>query len=534
MARQSPVSLSAAPPTQIQRRLAGLLAIALLAGCVLILLFQDRVLTPEHTFIPVVDAVLLLSSLLTAALLYAQFSLLRMRGLLALASGYTFVSLIIGVHLLSFAAAPHSAWLTALSHLGLPAAIVGYALLKHRDEHHAVRAATRSQIAASVLGVCAAVAVLSWMVFAFAEPLLTMAEATRSGALRSDWIAAPAIALSFAAVALMWYRRSSALDLWVMLVAWACLIDSVLLAMPAARFSLLWYADFLFSMVASGIMLLVLLHESTVLHAQLARAIAAETREREATRTTVEVVLATLAHELHQPLCAIAANGSAASAMLARKPPDLVEIGAALNDIADDARRASEIIDSARSPFTRTHRGAASLDVGEIVRDVIAALQMEIDAHGVTVHLEIAADVPAIRGDEVQLRQVIVHLVTNALESIAACRMGARSLRIRVRREPDRVALMVEDSGAGFRPKDAERIFKSFVTTKQTGMGMGLAICRSIIEAHGGQIWAVPRSPRGAVFHCVLPVISGVHGAARSRASVIEPTSALESSHSVS
>jgi signal transduction histidine kinase len=534
VARQRPVSLSAAPPTRNQRRLAGLLVSALLAGVVLILPFQDRVLLPAHTFIPVVDAILLLSGLLTAALLYAQFSLLRMRGLLVLASGYTFVSLIIAAHLLSFPAAPDSLSLTILWHFGLPAAIVGYALLKPRDAHQPVRGSTRGYIAASVLGVCAAVAMLVWMTFAVAEVLRAMVEATRPAALRSDWIAAPVIALSFAAVALMWYRRSSALDLWILVVAWASLIDSVLLAMKPSPFSLPWYANCLFSVVSSGLMLLVLLHESTVLHARLALAVAAENRERETRRTTVEVVLATLAHELHQPLCAIAANGSAAAAMLARKPPDLREIGAALNDIADDARHASEIIDSARMPFSRVHRGAASLDVGEIVRDVIAALQMEIDAHGVSVHLEIAADVPAIRGNAMQLRQVMVHLITNALESIAACRMGARSLKIRVRREPDRVALMVEDSGAGFRAQDAERIFESFVTTKDTGMGMGLAICRSIIEAHGGQIWAVPRSPRGAVFHCVFPVIAGVHGAALSRASVIERASALESSHSIS
>jgi putative pyrimidine permease RutG len=232
-------------------------------------------------------------------------------------------------------------------------------------------------------------------------------------------------------------------------------------------------------------------------HAELARA---------AQVTTMEEVAASIAHEIKQPLTAIIMHGNAGARWLGNAPPGVDEAMAALKHIVADGHRASQIIDSMRAMFRKDGGERAEYDLNEIVRDVLALLRDELDAKGVTVRLELAEDLPHVWADRVQLQQVVLNLVNNALEAMASVPDRAHVLQVTTAVEaPEHVVMNVADSGIGIDAKTAERMFDPFFTTKLRGMGMGLSICRSIVESHGGRLWSSPGSPHGSVFHVRLP-----------------------------
>jgi uracil-xanthine permease len=233
-------------------------------------------------------------------------------------------------------------------------------------------------------------------------------------------------------------------------------------------------------------------------HAELARA---------AQLTTMEEAAASIAHEIKQPLTAIIMHGNAGARWLANAPPGIEEAMAALKHIVADGHRATQVIDSMRAMFRKDGgQNAELLDLDDVVRDVIALLREELDAQGVTVRLELAGALPQVWGDRIQLQQVVLNLVTNAVEAMSALRDHARVLAVTTSLESaESVVMAISDSGTGIDPKDAERIFDPFFTTKLRGMGMGLSICRSIVETHDGRLWVSPGTPHGSVFHVRLP-----------------------------
>jgi putative pyrimidine permease RutG len=233
-------------------------------------------------------------------------------------------------------------------------------------------------------------------------------------------------------------------------------------------------------------------------HAELARA---------AQLTTMEETAASIAHEIKQPLTAIIMHGNAGARWLANVPPSIEEAMAALKHIVADGHRATQVIDSMRAMFRKDGGQTAELlDLNEVVRDVIALLRDELDTQGVTVRLELAGGLPPVWGDRIQLQQVVLNLVTNAVEAMSGLRDRARVLQVTTRLEsPEHVVMAIADSGTGIDPKNAERIFEPFFTTKLRGMGMGLSICRSIVETNDGRLWVSPGTPHGSVFHVRLP-----------------------------
>jgi uracil-xanthine permease len=232
-------------------------------------------------------------------------------------------------------------------------------------------------------------------------------------------------------------------------------------------------------------------------HAELARA---------AQLTTMEEVAASIAHEIKQPLTAIIMHGNAGARWLGNVPPGLDEAMAALKHIVADGHRASQIIDSMRAMFRKDGGERSELDLNEIVRDVLALLNEELEEQGVTVRLDLAEELPHVQADRVQLQQVVLNLVNNALEAMASVPDRAHALQVTTAAEAtEQVVMSIADSGVGIDPKNAERMFEPFFTTKARGMGMGLSICRSIIEAHGGRLWMTPAAPHGSVFHVRLP-----------------------------
>jgi C4-dicarboxylate-specific signal transduction histidine kinase len=215
---------------------------------------------------------------------------------------------------------------------------------------------------------------------------------------------------------------------------------------------------------------------------------------------------ASIAHEINQPLAAIVTSSNAGLRWLARDAPDLAEARAALQRIANDGHRASQVIGSIRSMFRNDAPDRTAIDVNDLIREALALVDGDLQRMSVSLQTELAGQLPPVLADQIQLQQVIVNLVTNAVDAMRPVTDRARVLRVRSASDAaNGVRVMVEDSGTGIDPQAAERIFDPFFTTKSNGMGLGLSICRSIVEAHGGRLWASPGNPHGSVLQFVLP-----------------------------
>jgi signal transduction histidine kinase len=225
-----------------------------------------------------------------------------------------------------------------------------------------------------------------------------------------------------------------------------------------------------------------------------------------ARRTTMAAMSAGIAHELKQPLTAIVANASAGLRWLARTPPEIGDVQNTLKNISASSHRASGIIESVKAMFSSADQHRSAVDVNELIRETIALARGGADIAKVRIRLELVSQVPLISGNRLQLQQVILNLVTNAIDAMRGTTGRARDLQIETKSlESNGVEITVRDSGTGIEPENLDRIFDAFFTTKSGGMGMGLSICRSIIEAHGGQLSAASVFPHGSTFRIVLP-----------------------------
>jgi PAS domain S-box-containing protein len=223
--------------------------------------------------------------------------------------------------------------------------------------------------------------------------------------------------------------------------------------------------------------------------------------------TTLGELAASIAHEVNQPLAAVAANAEACLRWLDRGTPDLAAARRSVEWIIDDGNRASDVIRRVRALANKTDIEKAPLDVNDVVREVITLVQRELTSHGVSLRTELAPALPMILGDRVQLQQVIINLVMNGAEAMQSVTDRPRELVIRSRQDgAHQVLVSVTDCGVGIPAENVDRLFNAFFTTKSSGMGMGLSICRSIMEAHGGRLWATVNVLHGATFQLTLPV----------------------------
>ena len=224
---------------------------------------------------------------------------------------------------------------------------------------------------------------------------------------------------------------------------------------------------------------------------------------------TMGEIAGSIAHEIGQPLGAIVNNGNACLHLLGESPAHLTDVRDALRDIVSDANRAAEVIARIRALSQKAMPEQVAVLMSDVVAEVLALVRRELADRGVAVHTDLADEASTVVGDRVQLQQVILNLVMNSLEAMSVIQDGDRKLRISTRRDEDRskpvVLVTVEDSGIGLNLEHRERVFEAFYTTKRTGMGLGLSISRSIVEAHGGRLWALPKAGPGAVFQFAVP-----------------------------
>lgn len=223
---------------------------------------------------------------------------------------------------------------------------------------------------------------------------------------------------------------------------------------------------------------------------------------------TVGQLTASIAHEINQPVGALVTNAHAGLRLLRATPPDLELSSRALEDIIKDGRRISEVINRIRAMVKKTPAQVDKLDINEVITETIALTRGEIRKDRISLEIDLANDLPLIRGDRIQLQQVVMNLVMNAIEAMSDVDEETRKLQIGSRRERDgTISLTVGDSGPTVHPEVLNHFFESFYSTKASGMGIGLSICRSIIEAHDGRIWATANAARGATLHITLPAL---------------------------
>jgi signal transduction histidine kinase len=521
--------LSSLSPGRAQRRLALAVVLALL-----VVFFITEVgplstiqLGRIDAFVPAYATAMFVTDSITAVLLFAQFSILRSRALLAIASGYLFTALMLIPWMLTFpgvftpggllgAGLQSTNWLYILWHAGFPLLVIAYALLKDADRAKRLwQGSAGAAILSSVVMTAAVVCAATFLVTAY-DPLLPrmMLDTTHLSALWY-YAAAPMTLLSVLALIVLWIRRRSVLDLWLMVVMCAYVIEISLISYPVpARFSFGWYAGRVFGFLSGSLLLFVLLYEITTLYTGVLRAVLAQRREREARLMTGDAVSASIAHEIKQPLTGMITNADAGLRWLERSMPD--EAKAAFEQIVADGHRAAAVIGSIRAIFKKDSRNRTSLDINQLIGEALALTRGDLQRHRILLQAEPNAQVPQVRGDRIQLQQVLLNLITNAIDSMAA-KDGARVLCVRSEvRDGVGVIVSVADTGTGIDSQEHERIFNPLFTTKSSGMGMGLSICRSIIEAHDGRLWVAPNKPEGAVFQFML-LADGATSAGASR-----------------
>ena len=220
---------------------------------------------------------------------------------------------------------------------------------------------------------------------------------------------------------------------------------------------------------------------------------------------TMGQLTASITHEVNQPITAVVTYASAARRLLSAEPPDLHEVDDVLSLIVKEGNRAGEVVGRIRALIKKAPARKDAVEINDAILEVIALTRVEAANNSVSVRTRLAEDLPRVQGDRVQLQQILLNLIINAIEAMRDGGEDGRELFVSSRDGPDGVSVEVRDSGPGFAAADLDHVFEAFYSTKPNGVGLGLSICRSIIEAHNGRLWASPNVPRGAIFGFIAP-----------------------------
>jgi signal transduction histidine kinase len=511
------------PPTSRQCWSALAVAAVLTAAVAALVPFVDTPLPQHEGFIAVLVTAVFITDFITSIMLFWQLAIYRSRALLALASGYLFTALIVIPYALTFPGAlspagllggnvQTSPWLYRFWHLGFPIAVLVYAWLRGKDRQKTTtRTSPPVAVGISVLIVVALVFALAWITIAESAYLPTVFLDSRQYTPLTNYLAAFNVLISAFALAVLWLRRRSVLDLWIMVAVLALTLE-VLLAgvLSSARYSLGFYGGRTLALVTSTVVLVILLAEMTRLYALLARSNVMLRHEQNNKLMSLEALAASISHQVRQPLTGISVRGSALLRFVEGTPPKLDKIRSASEEIIAGAHRASQILDDIRDLFGSAQRAQSPVDMNDLTVKALRALDSELQNHNVATRIELASQLPLIMGHSGQLQEVIVNLIQNAVDAMDSVDSDRRVLRVRTEHKGDAISVEIEDTGPGIDPKKLNNIFDAFFTTKPQGMGLGLAICRMIVEGHKGQLAASSANPHGAIFRIVLPQVEAL------------------------
>ena len=522
MAERS-VFLSTVPASDNERRITRIAVLTLCAIFLLAAPFARVKLAEVWAFIPSYQSAQLVIDLITAVLLFAQFAILGAQALLVLAGGYLFSALISVPHTLSFPRlfAPEgligggpqtTAWLYMIWRAGFPIAVIAYVSL--RDSARVQRPGLAIATAcAAVMGIVVAATMLTTLGHTML-PTITRGEGytpVLTVVIFIVW------SLSLGGALVLWRQPNhSVLDRWLIVVMWAWMFDIALSTMlNAGRFDLGFYAGRIFGLMATSLVLLVLLLETGLLYARLARSFEIERRDRDrqlhevqselihvSRLTELGQMVSALAHEVNQPLTAVSTYVRAGRRLI--QAGDTVKADEALSKATEQATRASQVIQRLRNFVKKEDSHRRVEDIQHTIEEVTNIALVGTEGRRVTLQMQIAPDTRLVFIDKVQIQQVLLNLTRNAVEAMQSS--AQRDLVITTTGAGGgMLEVGVADSGPGLDPEVRAKLFQPFVTTKSAGMGVGLSICRSIIEAHGGRIWVTERPGGGTQFHFTLP-----------------------------
>ncbi len=474
--------------------------------------------------VPTISAMIFVGELIVASLLFAQAAVFRSRALTVLASGYVLTALLLVPYALTFPGAftpdgilhagPNTtAWLMIFRRAAAPLSVILYVLLKRADSATPPDTdRTPSPVTVWVSAAAALAAALTLLAI-LGENWLPPMFASRIEVVYANLFVINTALIALQAIA-MWVllrRRKSVLDTWLLVSLATALILSLLTLSLDARFTVGWYGLFLLMLSSNLFVLLALLAESNRLYVRLALSTAAHSRERDARMMSVDGVAAAISHEIGQPLTAVSLSASAALNSLTRAPPDCEKAVRQLRDTVNAAQRAFAVTKSIRAMFGERSNALCEFDVNDLVRETASLLDTEMVAHRVSLRLALDEPLPPVLANRVQIQRVLINLLMNAIESLGAS--GPRARRIAIRSataDHEAVRVEISDSGAGIAPEAMPQIFEPFFTTKPSGTGLGLSLSRTIVEAHGGHLWATRAEDGGAIFHLELPRV-GAH-----------------------
>ena len=522
---QEKLGLFDTPPDRGEIRL-GFLIAGLLFAALLVILPLRAVRLPEvPSFIPVIDAIMLVGELITATLLYAQAGVFRSRALIVLATGFAAAALLLIPHALTFpgafspdgllgAGVNSTAWIASVRRAAFPISVILYVVLIRKDSAQQSGMDRRASIG---WGVSAALALAIAVTLAgtVGHDLLPsyFVDRTELNYSRAVTYQSVIFVLFTVATSMLLRGRRSVLDMWLLVALAGWLTETVLVLTLESRFTAGWYGLFIITLFSHLVVMLALIAESNRLYARLALSTAARQRERDARLMSMEAVTAAISHEVGQPLTAASLESSAALNYLTKPQPDVAKAISSLRAISEANRRTFDVIKSVRAMFAKG-TGVTEFDLNDVVRETAHLLEREMTAAKISLAMSLDQDLPPIRADRVQIQRVLVNLLTNAIEAFGSTKArtpslasaSSRVIGIRSTRSGRAdVMLEVGDNGPGIATEDLERIFDPFVTTKASGTGLGLSLCQSIAEDHGGRLWASNGQQHGTVFHLTLP-----------------------------
>jgi signal transduction histidine kinase len=516
---QDHLGLFDTPPDRKEIRFSIAMVGLMWAAVFLVLPIREVRVSEAPAFVPLIDALMFVGELITAALLYAQASVFRSRALISLATCYTFGAFLLIPHALTFpgafapdgllgAGVSSTAWIYNFRRIAFPIAALLYVWLKDGD----FAAQTPTERPATKVGVwvfaAVALATAVTLLTTVGHGMLPAYFYSRDDTIYSTalWFQSGLAALYVMTTIVLFRNRKSVLDMWLLVAFSGWLIQSFLILTLQSRFTAGWYCLFFLTLFSHLVVMLALIAESNRLYARLALSTAARNRERENRLMSMDAVAAAIAHEAGQPLAGVTLNASAGLNWLTRTPPSPEKAIKSLRATVDDARRTFDVIKSVRATFAKEPGTATEFSLNELARETATLMGRELAGHKVSLELALDEALPPIFGNRVQIQRVLINLLSNAIESLDA--IGSRPRRIAIRSLPlddKNVLLEVSDTGSGIGPEAMEHIFEAFFTTKSTGTGLGLSLCRTIVEEHGGGLRASPGERHGATFHLQLP-----------------------------